>query len=139
MLNRKHGNIWTPVCNTREHCKGKSNHYWIVGIHENPQQLRYKNNLKLSLLFFRTVLNTEIFKHLLKDHFLNHPLLSVSHCLISFKLGPSMFFFLLERGLWNQHAICTKYCVLPIPLLSNSFLGNSLKPQNMSAWEDEYE
>ncbi|XP_015685957.1 WD repeat and HMG-box DNA-binding protein 1-like, partial [Protobothrops mucrosquamatus] len=40
MLNRKHGNIWTPVCNTREHCKGKSDHYWIVGIHENPQQLR---------------------------------------------------------------------------------------------------
>lgn len=93
MLNRKHGNIWTPVCNTREHCKGKSNHYWIVGIHENPQQLRYKNNLKLPLLFFRTVLNTEIFKHLLKDHFLNHPLLSVSHCLISFKLGPSKGFF----------------------------------------------
>uniref|UniRef100_A0A670XXL1 WD repeat and HMG-box DNA-binding protein 1 n=1 Tax=Pseudonaja textilis TaxID=8673 RepID=A0A670XXL1_PSETE len=40
MLNRRHSNIWTPVCNTREHCKGKSNHYWIVGIHENPQQLR---------------------------------------------------------------------------------------------------
>ncbi|XP_039177138.1 WD repeat and HMG-box DNA-binding protein 1 [Crotalus tigris] len=40
MLNRRHGNIWTPVCNTREHCKGKSDHYWIVGIHENPQQLR---------------------------------------------------------------------------------------------------
>ncbi|KAM6459426.1 WD repeat and HMG-box DNA-binding protein 1 isoform 1-T2 [Liasis olivaceus] len=40
MLNRRHGNIWTPVCNTREHCKGKTDHYWIVGIHENPQQLR---------------------------------------------------------------------------------------------------
>uniref|UniRef100_A0A670HS01 WD repeat and HMG-box DNA-binding protein 1 n=1 Tax=Podarcis muralis TaxID=64176 RepID=A0A670HS01_PODMU len=40
MLNRGLGNTWTPVCDTREHCKGKSDHYWIVGIHENPQQLR---------------------------------------------------------------------------------------------------
>ncbi|XP_029453292.1 WD repeat and HMG-box DNA-binding protein 1 [Rhinatrema bivittatum] len=40
MLNRALCNTWTPVCNTREHCKGKSDHYWIVGIHENPQQLR---------------------------------------------------------------------------------------------------
>uniref|UniRef100_A0A2K5JIA0 WD repeat and HMG-box DNA-binding protein 1 n=1 Tax=Colobus angolensis palliatus TaxID=336983 RepID=A0A2K5JIA0_COLAP len=39
MLNRGLGNTWTPVCNTREHCKGKSDHYWVVGIHENPQQL----------------------------------------------------------------------------------------------------
>ncbi|MBN3298796.1 WDHD1 protein, partial [Amia calva] len=29
-----------PLCNTRENCKGKSDHYWVVGIHENPQQLR---------------------------------------------------------------------------------------------------
>ncbi|XP_021117501.1 WD repeat and HMG-box DNA-binding protein 1 isoform X2 [Heterocephalus glaber] len=40
MLNRGLGNTWTPVCDTREHCKGKSDHYWVVGIHENPQQLR---------------------------------------------------------------------------------------------------
>ncbi|KAM9066090.1 WD repeat and HMG-box DNA-binding protein 1 isoform X1 [Sarcophilus harrisii] len=40
MLNRKLGNTWTPICNTKEHCKGKSDHYWVVGIHENPQQLR---------------------------------------------------------------------------------------------------
>nr|XP_045010764.1 WD repeat and HMG-box DNA-binding protein 1 isoform X2 [Jaculus jaculus] len=40
MLNRGLGNTWTPICNTREHCKGKSDHYWVVGIHENPQQLR---------------------------------------------------------------------------------------------------
>ncbi|KFQ34621.1 PREDICTED: WD repeat and HMG-box DNA-binding protein 1 [Merops nubicus] len=40
MLNRGLGNTWIPVCNTREHCKGKSDHYWVVGIHENPQQLR---------------------------------------------------------------------------------------------------
>ncbi|XP_066198427.1 WD repeat and HMG-box DNA-binding protein 1 [Saccopteryx leptura] len=40
MLNRGLGNTWTPVCNTREHCKGKSDHYWVVGVHENPQQLR---------------------------------------------------------------------------------------------------
>ncbi|XP_020846956.1 WD repeat and HMG-box DNA-binding protein 1 isoform X2 [Phascolarctos cinereus] len=40
MLNRRLGNTWTPICNTKEHCKGKSDHYWVVGIHENPQQLR---------------------------------------------------------------------------------------------------
>ncbi|XP_040825252.1 WD repeat and HMG-box DNA-binding protein 1 isoform X1 [Ochotona curzoniae] len=40
MLNRGLADTWTPVCNTREHCKGKSDHYWVVGIHENPQQLR---------------------------------------------------------------------------------------------------
>lgn len=40
MLNRGLGSAWTPVCNTREHCKGRSNHYWVVGIHEKPQQLR---------------------------------------------------------------------------------------------------
>uniref|UniRef100_A0A2K6GVC4 WD repeat and HMG-box DNA-binding protein 1 n=1 Tax=Propithecus coquereli TaxID=379532 RepID=A0A2K6GVC4_PROCO len=41
MLNRGLGDTWTPICNTREHCKGKSDHYWVVGIHENPQQLRW--------------------------------------------------------------------------------------------------
>lgn len=41
MFNRGLGHTWTPVCNTREHCKGKSDHYWVVGIHENPQQLRW--------------------------------------------------------------------------------------------------
>ncbi|KAJ8341132.1 hypothetical protein SKAU_G00334230 [Synaphobranchus kaupii] len=40
MLNRSLGNTWTPVCATRDHCKGKSDHYWVVGVHENPQQLR---------------------------------------------------------------------------------------------------
>uniref|UniRef100_A0A5G2QHD6 WD repeat and HMG-box DNA binding protein 1 n=2 Tax=Sus scrofa TaxID=9823 RepID=A0A5G2QHD6_PIG len=40
MLNRGLGYTWTPICNTREHCKGKSDHYWVVGIHENPQHLR---------------------------------------------------------------------------------------------------
>ncbi|XP_042306910.1 LOW QUALITY PROTEIN: WD repeat and HMG-box DNA-binding protein 1 [Sceloporus undulatus] len=40
MLNRGLDNTWTPVCDMREHCKGKSDHYWVVGIHENPQQLR---------------------------------------------------------------------------------------------------
>ncbi|XP_038612733.1 WD repeat and HMG-box DNA-binding protein 1 [Tachyglossus aculeatus] len=40
MLNRRFGNTWAPICSTREHCKGKSDHYWVVGIHENPQQLR---------------------------------------------------------------------------------------------------
>ncbi|KAM9015833.1 WD repeat and HMG-box DNA-binding protein 1 isoform 1-T2 [Ara ararauna] len=40
MLNRGLGYTWIPVCNMREHCKGKSDHYWVVGIRENPQQLR---------------------------------------------------------------------------------------------------
>ncbi|XP_009291161.1 WD repeat and HMG-box DNA-binding protein 1 isoform X1 [Danio rerio] len=40
LLNRTLGNTWTPVCNTRETCKSKSDHYWVVGVHENPQQLR---------------------------------------------------------------------------------------------------
>ncbi|XP_053553581.1 WD repeat and HMG-box DNA-binding protein 1 [Bombina bombina] len=40
LLNRELGHTWVPVCNTREHCKGKSDHYWVVGVHENPQQLR---------------------------------------------------------------------------------------------------
>uniref|UniRef100_A0A4W3IBA0 WD repeat and HMG-box DNA-binding protein 1 n=1 Tax=Callorhinchus milii TaxID=7868 RepID=A0A4W3IBA0_CALMI len=40
MMNRALGNTWVPVCNIRDHCKGKSDHYWIIGIHENPQQLR---------------------------------------------------------------------------------------------------
>uniref|UniRef100_A0A8D3CY94 WD repeat and HMG-box DNA-binding protein 1 n=1 Tax=Scophthalmus maximus TaxID=52904 RepID=A0A8D3CY94_SCOMX len=40
MLNRSLGNTWTPVCHTRETCKSKSDHYWVVGVHENPQQLR---------------------------------------------------------------------------------------------------
>ncbi|KAG9481449.1 hypothetical protein GDO78_010595 [Eleutherodactylus coqui] len=40
LLNRSLGYTWTPVCLTREHCKGKSDHYWVVGVHENPQQLR---------------------------------------------------------------------------------------------------
>ncbi|XP_061886492.1 WD repeat and HMG-box DNA-binding protein 1 isoform X1 [Entelurus aequoreus] len=40
MLNRSLGHTWTPVCNTRETCKSKSDSYWVVGVHENPQQLR---------------------------------------------------------------------------------------------------
>ncbi|XP_019723126.1 WD repeat and HMG-box DNA-binding protein 1 isoform X1 [Hippocampus comes] len=40
MLNRSLGFTWTPVCNTRDTCKSKSDHYWVVGVHENPQQLR---------------------------------------------------------------------------------------------------
>ncbi|KAM4690958.1 WD repeat and HMG-box DNA-binding protein 1 [Rhinophrynus dorsalis] len=40
LLNRSLGDTWVPICNTREHCKGRSDHYWVVGVHENPQQLR---------------------------------------------------------------------------------------------------
>ncbi|XP_076003017.1 WD repeat and HMG-box DNA-binding protein 1 [Genypterus blacodes] len=40
MLNRSVGNTWTPVCNTTDTCKSRSDHYWVVGVHESPQQLR---------------------------------------------------------------------------------------------------
>ncbi|XP_069117606.1 WD repeat and HMG-box DNA-binding protein 1-like [Argopecten irradians] len=40
MLNRKFGPSWIQVANTKSHAKGKSDHYWVVGVNENPQQLR---------------------------------------------------------------------------------------------------
>ncbi|OWF52969.1 WD repeat and HMG-box DNA-binding protein 1-like isoform X2 [Mizuhopecten yessoensis] len=40
MFNRKFGPSWMQVANTKSHAKGKSDHYWIVGVNENPQQLR---------------------------------------------------------------------------------------------------
>lgn len=40
MLNRSLGNTWTPVCNTRDTCKSRSDHYWVIGVHENPPQIR---------------------------------------------------------------------------------------------------
>ncbi|KAL5011184.1 hypothetical protein ScPMuIL_011733, partial [Solemya velum] len=40
MLNKAFGPSWTPVANTKTHAKGKSDHYWLVSVHENPQQLR---------------------------------------------------------------------------------------------------
>ncbi|XP_053408161.1 WD repeat and HMG-box DNA-binding protein 1-like isoform X2 [Mercenaria mercenaria] len=40
MLGRNTGKTWVQVANTRTHAKGKSDNYWIVGIHENPQQIR---------------------------------------------------------------------------------------------------
>ncbi|XP_078314086.1 WD repeat and HMG-box DNA-binding protein 1-like [Crassostrea virginica] len=40
MCNRKFGMSWVQVANTKSHTKGKSDNYWIVSIHENPQQLR---------------------------------------------------------------------------------------------------
>ncbi|XP_070571111.1 WD repeat and HMG-box DNA-binding protein 1-like isoform X2 [Ptychodera flava] len=39
MLNRELMS-WSPVANTRSKAKGRSDHYWIVGVHENPLQLR---------------------------------------------------------------------------------------------------
>uniref|UniRef100_A0A7N9ANP4 WD repeat and HMG-box DNA-binding protein 1 n=1 Tax=Mastacembelus armatus TaxID=205130 RepID=A0A7N9ANP4_9TELE len=45
MLNRSLGSTWTPVCNTRDTCKSKSDHYWVVGVHENPQQLSFQQIL----------------------------------------------------------------------------------------------
>ncbi|KAK7103194.1 WD repeat and HMG-box DNA-binding protein 1-like [Littorina saxatilis] len=40
MLNTCLANTWTQVANTCDQVKGKSDHYWIVGVNENPQQLR---------------------------------------------------------------------------------------------------
>lgn len=57
LLNRSLGNTWTPLCNTRETCKSKSDHYWVVGVHENPQQLRWlvalSHHMLVPLLFWR--------------------------------------------------------------------------------------
>lgn len=40
MCNRRFGMSWVQVANTKSHTKGKSDNYWIVSVHENPQQLR---------------------------------------------------------------------------------------------------
>ncbi|XP_052767188.1 WD repeat and HMG-box DNA-binding protein 1-like [Mya arenaria] len=40
MLNRQAAKSWTQIANMRSHAKGKSDHHWIVSIHENPQQIR---------------------------------------------------------------------------------------------------
>ncbi|KAK3588743.1 hypothetical protein CHS0354_024221 [Potamilus streckersoni] len=40
MLNRKFGLTWIQVANTRSYAKGKLDYYFIVGVNENPQQLR---------------------------------------------------------------------------------------------------
>ncbi|KAL8588870.1 hypothetical protein ACOMHN_051464 [Nucella lapillus] len=40
MLNTGLAHTWTQVADTRQQLKGKSDHYWIVGVNENPQQLR---------------------------------------------------------------------------------------------------
>ncbi|XP_076442996.1 WD repeat and HMG-box DNA-binding protein 1-like [Babylonia areolata] len=40
MMNVGLAATWTQVADTREQLKGKSDHYWIVGVNENPQQLR---------------------------------------------------------------------------------------------------
>ncbi|XP_078001089.1 WD repeat and HMG-box DNA-binding protein 1-like [Glandiceps talaboti] len=39
MLNRKLLS-WCPVANTKSQTKGRSDHYWVVGVHESPLQLR---------------------------------------------------------------------------------------------------
>ncbi|XP_055956796.1 WD repeat and HMG-box DNA-binding protein 1 [Patella vulgata] len=40
MLNKGLGFQWSQVANTKDQAKGKSDHYWIVSLHENPQQIR---------------------------------------------------------------------------------------------------
>ncbi|ESP02838.1 hypothetical protein LOTGIDRAFT_110682 [Lottia gigantea] len=40
IYNTSIGLQWTQVANTKDHAKGKSDHYWIVSLHESPQQLR---------------------------------------------------------------------------------------------------
>ncbi|KAK3093566.1 hypothetical protein FSP39_017398 [Pinctada imbricata] len=40
MCNRKFGPSWIQVIDTKAHTKGKSDNFFIVGVHENPQQLR---------------------------------------------------------------------------------------------------
>ncbi|CAG5121904.1 unnamed protein product [Candidula unifasciata] len=40
MMNQHFGSTWTPVVNTRQHVKGKSDHYWLVSVSERLQQIR---------------------------------------------------------------------------------------------------
>uniref|UniRef100_A0A0B7AUS7 Uncharacterized protein n=1 Tax=Arion vulgaris TaxID=1028688 RepID=A0A0B7AUS7_9EUPU len=40
MLNKQFGSTWCPVLNTRQHVKGKSDHYWLVSVSERQQQIR---------------------------------------------------------------------------------------------------
>ncbi|CAL1538540.1 unnamed protein product [Lymnaea stagnalis] len=40
MLNPYFGSTWCPVANTKKHVKGKSDHYWMVGVSERLQQIR---------------------------------------------------------------------------------------------------
>ncbi|XP_013388895.1 WD repeat and HMG-box DNA-binding protein 1-like [Lingula anatina] len=40
MLNRRFGSTWMPVANLRSHAKGKSDNFWMVGVCENPEQIR---------------------------------------------------------------------------------------------------
>ncbi|KAK0058514.1 WD repeat and HMG-box DNA-binding protein 1 isoform X4 [Biomphalaria pfeifferi] len=40
MLNKQFAYTWSPVANTKQHVKGKSDHYWLVGVSERLQQIR---------------------------------------------------------------------------------------------------
>ncbi|XP_005097892.2 WD repeat and HMG-box DNA-binding protein 1 isoform X1 [Aplysia californica] len=40
MLNKQFGYTWWPVANTKDHTKGKSDHYWLVSMSETQQQIR---------------------------------------------------------------------------------------------------
>jgi chromosome transmission fidelity protein 4 len=40
MLNVGFGNTWTEVADLQLHCKGKLDCMWVIGVSENPQQLR---------------------------------------------------------------------------------------------------
>ncbi|XP_067132973.1 WD repeat and HMG-box DNA-binding protein 1 [Centruroides vittatus] len=40
LLNFEFGNKWLPVANTKSHTKGKSDHYFVIGISEIQQKIR---------------------------------------------------------------------------------------------------
>ncbi|XP_014662660.1 PREDICTED: WD repeat and HMG-box DNA-binding protein 1-like isoform X2 [Priapulus caudatus] len=40
ILNRSFHNVWSQLANTKSQVKGKSDNFWMVGVTENPAQLR---------------------------------------------------------------------------------------------------
>jgi len=40
LLMRSHGNLWTPIGNTKSAVKSKSDNYWVIGIEEQNKRVR---------------------------------------------------------------------------------------------------
>nr|XP_039249146.1 WD repeat and HMG-box DNA-binding protein 1-like [Styela clava] len=40
IMNRSFSNTWIPVSNLNKLTKSRHDHYWVIGLHENPQELR---------------------------------------------------------------------------------------------------
>ncbi|ELT99505.1 hypothetical protein CAPTEDRAFT_108416 [Capitella teleta] len=40
LFNRSFAQTWSQIASLRNHCKGKSDNYWVIGLVENPPQMR---------------------------------------------------------------------------------------------------